>query len=59
MEKYIGSVIVGVALLAAVALVIFNMIKDKKAGKTSCGCGCPGCSGGKCPGRAKKGSPSV
>ena len=49
--------IVLVAVLAAVcALVIWGMVRSKKAGKPSCG-GCPGCSacagcsacGGCCP----------
>lgn len=53
MKEYIGTVIVGALLLAAVAFVIVKMIKDKKSGKSSCGCNCPGCSGGKCPCRIK------
>lgn len=38
-----GTAIVLIIVLAVVGLVIFKMVKDKKAGKTSCGCGCKGC----------------
>ncbi len=58
MEKYIGSVVVGVILAAAVALVIIRMVKDKKAGKGSCGCNCPGCRGGSCSGCAGQSRPA-
>lgn len=38
-----GTIIISLILLAIVASVIFKMIKDKKAGKSSCGCGCSSC----------------
>ena len=38
-----GNIIVGAVLLAAVAAVIFTMIRNKKKGKSSCGCGCSTC----------------
>jgi len=39
------TIIVGLVVLLIVGLVIRNMYKDKKAGKTSCSCGdgCGGC----------------
>ncbi|MBQ1284285.1 MAG: FeoB-associated Cys-rich membrane protein [Acutalibacteraceae bacterium] len=39
----IGTVVVGALLAAAVAAVIIKLIKDKRAGKSSCGCNCSGC----------------
>lgn len=36
--------IFGLILVAALAgLAIFSLIRDKKRGKTSCGCGCSNC----------------
>lgn len=38
-----ATVIISLALLAIVAGIITKMAKDKKAGKSSCGCGCSNC----------------
>ncbi len=51
-QQNAGSIAVGVMLLAVVAVIVIKMIRDKRAGKSSCGCGCEHCSG--C---AKKKSP--
>ena len=40
----IGDIIVGGVLLVIVAAIVIKMIRDKKAGKSACGCG-SGCSG--------------
>lgn len=41
--------IVGIVVAAAVIGIISKKIKDAKAGKNGCGCGCEGCaSKGKC-----------
>lgn len=37
--------IVGGAVLLAVAAIIWKMVKDKKTGKSTCGCDCANCSG--------------
>ncbi|MGN1190461.1 MAG: FeoB-associated Cys-rich membrane protein [Candidatus Ornithospirochaeta sp.] len=39
----IGAIIVCAILILIVAGVIISMIRDKKKGKSSCGCGCSGC----------------
>ncbi len=39
----IGTIIVCAILILIVAGVIISMIRDKKKGKSSCGCGCSGC----------------
>lgn len=36
--------IIGIIIAAGVAAVIIKKIKDAKAGKPGCGCGCAGCS---------------
>ena len=41
--------IIGIIIAAAVTAVVAKKIKDIKAGKSGCGCGCSGC-GGSCPG---------
>ncbi len=40
-----GTVIVGGVLAVIVGLLIWKMIKDKKAGKSSCGGDCAHCKG--------------
>ena len=45
----IGTVIVSLVLAAVIFLIIFKLIKDKKQGRSSCGCGCEHCAmAGKC-----------
>jgi len=39
----LATVIVCAALIVIVTLIIVHMIKDKKKGRTSCGCNCAGC----------------
>ena len=39
----LATIIVLILVAAAVIFAIFTMIKNKKNGKTSCGCGCSGC----------------
>ena len=44
-----GTIFVGAVLFIAVASVIFNMVKNKRNGKSSCGCsGCNGSCGCGC-----------
>lgn len=38
----IGTIIVGLILLAIVALIVRKLVRDKRSGKGGCGCGC-GC----------------
>ena len=40
-----GTVIVGGVLAIIVGLMVWKMIKDKKAGKSSCGGDCAHCRG--------------
>ncbi len=40
-----GSIIVGAVLLGVIALIIRKIVKDKRAGKCSCG-SCSSCGGG-------------
>ena len=49
-----GSIVIGALLLALVGVIVFKISKDKRAGKTSCGCGCSGCPmSGKCHEKGK------
>lgn len=41
-----GTTIVALILAAIVGLTVLNLLKKKKAGKSSCGCGCEHCSAG-------------
>ena len=42
LQENLGTIIAGLLVAAAVILVIVKMLKNKKAGKSSCG-GCAGC----------------
>ena len=37
------TIIVSIVIFAVLALITANLIKNKKAGKSSCGCGCSSC----------------
>lgn len=39
----IGTIIVLVVLAIIVGTIIYNMFRDKKKGKSSCGCNCGSC----------------
>lgn len=39
----LGTVLVSAGLLLIVALVIVKLIRDRKKGKTACGCNCAHC----------------
>jgi len=44
-----ATIIISTVLALFAAAVIAHMVKQKKSGKTACGCGCGTCpSGGKC-----------
>ena len=52
----IASIIIAAILIAAVAGIIINMVRNKKKGKSSCGCGCSNCAmSAHCRGREKSG----
>lgn len=38
-----STIIVCAVLIAVLAAVISSMLRDKKKGKSSCGCGCANC----------------
>ncbi|MDE7360894.1 MAG: FeoB-associated Cys-rich membrane protein [Oscillospiraceae bacterium] len=42
-QQYLGSVIVGAGVLAVVTAIIVNAVRDKRAGKSSCGGDCAHC----------------
>lgn len=42
-QQYLGSILVGAGVLAAVALIIVNAVRRRRAGKSSCGCDCANC----------------
>lgn len=50
-----GSVAVGVVVLAVIAAIVAGMIRNRKKGKPSCGCGCAGCAlAGQCHANKKE-----
>ena len=38
-----GTIVVGLILAVIVALIIIQLVKDKKAGRSTCGAGCAHC----------------
>ena len=45
-SENLGTIVVSALLIVMIAGVVRGMIRNKKAGKSTCGCGC-GC--GSCP----------
>lgn len=43
LKENIATIIICVILLAVVASIIVHMVRSKKQGKSSCGCGCANC----------------
>lgn len=44
LSQNIATIIICAVLIGIVAAIIVGMVRDKKKGKSSCGCGCSGCS---------------
>ena len=42
-SENIGSIAILLALALIIGFVAFKVIRDKKRGKSSCGCGCGSC----------------
>lgn len=50
--KNISTIIICAVLIAAVTAIVANLIKNKRNGKSSCGCGCSSCpASGSCHGK--------
>lgn len=52
----LSTIIVSIILLGIIVGIVVHMIKQKKQGKSSCGCNCSGCAmSGSChPSKEKK-----
>ena len=51
----IGTIIICAVLLIIVAAIIIGLVKDKKKGKSSCGCNCAHCAmAGSCHNKVQK-----
>lgn len=47
-----ATILLSLVVIAVVVLIVRNMLRDKRAGRSSCGGNCAGCSlcaGGSCP----------
>ena len=54
-EGNLATVITLAVIAAIVALIIVGIVRDRKAGKSSCGCSCASCPmGGACHGKSKE-----
>lgn len=55
----LATIVISLILLAAVVLIVVRMMKNRKQGKSSCGCGCSNCPmSASCHGRDDKGQKS-
>lgn len=43
LSQNLGTIVVCIVLAAIVTAIIVYMIKNKKKGKSTCGCGCSNC----------------
>jgi len=49
LKQNLGAIIVLIVLLGIISFITVRLIRAKKQGKTSCGCGCQNCAmNGKC-----------
>ncbi|MBR4580324.1 MAG: FeoB-associated Cys-rich membrane protein [Lachnospiraceae bacterium] len=39
----IGTIVIALVVAGIVAAIIVSIVRDKKKGKSSCGCGCENC----------------
>ena len=45
----IGTIVISLVILLVILAIIVKLVRDKKKGKSSCGCGCENCpSAGMC-----------
>lgn len=49
-----ATIIISLILAAIVFFIVRKMVKDKKQGKSSCGCNCSSCPMGGCCGSVKR-----
>lgn len=42
-SQNLATIIIAVIIVAIIVCIIIKMRRDKKSGKTSCGCGCDNC----------------
>ena len=55
LTQNIGTILISLLLALIVGGIVYSMIKDKRKGRSSCGCGCANCAmAGKCHPAAKK-----
>jgi hypothetical protein len=49
LTENLGTIVISLVLIGIVAAIITGMVKDRKKGRGSCGCGCEHCAmNGKC-----------
>lgn len=41
--SHMGYIVVTLVLILIVAAIILRMVRDRRSGKSSCGCGCKNC----------------
>ncbi len=39
----LGTITVGLVVAAVIALIVVNILRKRKKGQTTCGCGCSDC----------------
>ena len=43
LKANLATIIVAIIIVLVISLIIFHLIRQKKQGKSSCGCGCSNC----------------
>lgn len=55
LSENLATLVISAVLIAAVVLIVCSMVKKRKQGKSSCGCGCANCAmHGACHGKTAK-----
>ena len=56
LSQNLATILISLALFAVVALVIVHLVRNRRKGKSSCGCNCAGCP---MPGACHAGKPQA
>lgn len=43
LRENLGTIITGIIVFVIAGSIIFKLMRDKRQGKSSCGCGCENC----------------
>ncbi len=43
LQENLATILIGIVLIAIIVFIVIKLVRDKAAGRSSCGCGCEHC----------------